>query len=126
MQAKLKECMESGEMNSFDRLNTLFNGANKDMEDADPNGPSIDIDAMDTSDATAVTTGKSLDKIPIKKSSSSRKKRLVIQATAGQSGAKLARKKITYMKKRGQMKKGQKVTKKANPQKKKKKNLCAF
>lgn len=113
-------------MNSFDRLNTLFNGENTDMEDADPNRPTIDIDAMDTSNTITVTTGKDLDKIPIKRSSTNRKKKLVIQATAGQSGAKNARKKITYMKKRGQMKKGQKVVKKSNPQKKKKKNLCKF
>ena len=124
VQSKLKECIENGELNSFDRLNTLFNGENKDMMDTDQNGPAIDIDAMDTSDATTIT-GKKSEKIPVKRSSS-RKKKLVIQATAGQSGAKLARKKITYMNRRGQMKKGQKVVKKAKPQQKKKKNLCAF
>ena len=54
------------------------------------------------------------------------KKKHMIDIAPGQHGAKLARKKVSKMKKRGQVKKGQRVLRKSRGGVRKKKQLCAF
>ena len=105
VQSKLQECIEKGNMNSFEKIAQQFHGGNdnSDMEGNDNEGP--DIEAMDT-DLTM--GGKNPDKVPTKKS---KKKKHLLPNTAGQTGAKLARKKINKLKRAGKMKKGQMVRK---------------
>lgn len=105
IQAKLQECISKGSMNSFDKVSKQLHGDNNDsdMEDHDNTAP--DIDAMDTE---MTSTGKSGDKVPVKKS---RKKKHLLPNTAGQTGAKLARQKINKLKRNGKMRKGQMVRK---------------
>lgn len=112
VQAKLQECINQGAMNSFEKLSKQLHGeSNSEMEDNGNVSP--DIDAMDTDQV--MSTGKSESKVPIKKS---RKKKHLLPNVAGQTGAKLARKKINKLKRAGKMRKGQMVKK--NTVKKKK------
>uniref|UniRef100_A0A7S3V7D1 Uncharacterized protein n=1 Tax=Chaetoceros debilis TaxID=122233 RepID=A0A7S3V7D1_9STRA len=117
IQEKLKECISKGEMNSFERLNGIFNkddgDDNMDNNNSDSN---IDIDAMDTDAKVVINKQKGKKKHPL-------------QHTQGQSGAKLARKKINKMKRRGVYKKGAgPIEKKKGVPKKKinKKNKVSF
>lgn len=126
IQSKLQACIQKGSMNSIGRLSNLLNG-NSNSDDHD-DGCTTDTTqlnaAMDTSADEVSTTptssikGKDPAKIPHKASTTAntkKKKRLVIDHAPGQTGAKLARQKISKMNKRGQMKKGQKVIKRTTP-----------
>jgi hypothetical protein len=94
VQSKLQECISRGGMNSFERLAKQLNGnANQhsDMEDQDSVAP--DIDAMDTEMMTVPSTStKNPDKVPAKRKNKV-KANLLKNIPAGQTGAKLARKK---------------------------------
>lgn len=125
IQSKLQECTEKGSMNSFERLSAML-----DTDSAPATGsasplPTEAPDAMDTSSGIGL---KSADKVPVKAKSSSKKKHM-IDTASGQTGAKIARKLVTKMKRRGTVKKGQ-VVKKGPTQKKKlrtsKKKMCSF
>jgi len=122
IQAKLQECINKGSTNSIGRLSNLLHGNSSDDPDDDGNTDSKNMNvSMDTTDEVVTTpassqSGKDPDKIPHKASITSnrkKKKRLVIDMAVGQTGAKLARKKITKMKKRGQIKNGQRIFKKS-------------
>merc|ERR1719221_1288215 len=64
IQEKLKECINSGGMNSFDRLSNLFAGKRVD----ESNKMNEDEDAVVKN--TGSTFGKDTSKVPMKKSSS--------------------------------------------------------
>lgn len=132
VQAKLQECVARGSMNSFERLSAILETT--DVVNAtstgggSPNGVPA-IDAMDTSTITGavIESGtKSSNKIPAKKRS--RMKKQVIPNYVGSTGATLARKEVTKMKRRGQLKKGIKANRKSKSVilPRKKKNMCAF
>lgn len=97
VQSKLQECISRGGMNSFERLAQQLNGngnnrtSTSDMEDQDSVAP--DIDAMDTEMITVPSTStKNPDKVPAKKKNKV-KATLLKNTPAGQTGAKLERKK---------------------------------
>mmetsp|Transcript_36840 Transcript_36840/g.80612 ORF Transcript_36840/g.80612 Transcript_36840/m.80612 type:complete len:82 (+) Transcript_36840:1-246(+) len=81
---------------------------------------------MDTSSGIGL---KRVDKVPVKAKSSSKKKHMIATAS-GQTGAKIARKVVTKMKRRGTVNKKGQVVKKGPTQKKKlrtsKKKMCSF
>lgn len=95
VQAKLQECIQSTQLNSFDRLSNLFAGVNNDdscavhiMNDGkkdDDEDEDVDMLMGDTAavkKSRAASTGKDVSKIPTKKTT-----RMV-----GQYGDKTARK----------------------------------
>ena len=69
VQSKLQECINSGQMNSFDRLSNLFSGNTTTAADSNNNN----ADDMDDSDVemsnTALVKGKDSSKIPAGKKS---------------------------------------------------------
>ena len=97
VQAKLKEIMEKGSMNSFDHIARQLHGES-DMEDNDNDndndnaGAAPDIDAMDTSSNAG---GKDDDKIPVKKN----KKKIFELKTKG-TGPTI-RKQVMKLKRKG-------------------------
>lgn len=95
VQNKLQECISRGGMNSFERLAQQLNSSgnyhsNSDMEDQDSVAP--DIDAMDTEMIAVTSSRKNPDKVPAKRKNIV-KATLLKNIPAGQTGAKLARKK---------------------------------
>mmetsp|Transcript_9997 Transcript_9997/g.11689 ORF Transcript_9997/g.11689 Transcript_9997/m.11689 type:complete len:166 (+) Transcript_9997:84-581(+) len=126
IQSKLQACIQKGSMNSIGRLSNLLNGnsSSDDHDDVCTTDTTQMNAAMDTCTDDVSTTptssrkGKDPAKIPHKASTTvnkRKKKRLVVDEAPGQTGAKLARQKISKMNKRGQMKKGQKVIKRTTP-----------
>jgi len=122
IQSKLQACIQKGSMSSIGRLTNLLNdnsssNCNDDGCNTDPTHMDTSMDTSTNEVSTIPTSlvkGKNPAKIPHKASTTAtkkKKKRLVIEEPVGQSGAKLARQKISKMNKRGQMKKGQKVVK---------------
>lgn len=126
VQSKLQECTDKGSMNSFERLSAMLDTDSAPAAGSSSPLPTEAPDAMDTSSGIGV---KSADKVPVKAKAGGKKKHM-IDIASGQHGAKLARKQVTKMKRRGTVKHGQ-VVKKGPMQKKKlrtskKKNTCAF
>mmetsp|Transcript_27804 Transcript_27804/g.34346 ORF Transcript_27804/g.34346 Transcript_27804/m.34346 type:complete len:153 (-) Transcript_27804:183-641(-) len=120
VQEKLQECIDKGSMNSFARLSTLFN-SNQHMDDDCGEDNEANTMQVDSTMSSIEASVKNSDKVPTK-----RRKIHAITAVPGQTGAKLARKKVNYMKRRGQMRNGQKVVKKTTVKKKPNKKLCSF
>lgn len=121
IQSKLQECVRKGSMNSIGRLDNMLNG--NSSSDYNDNGRNIDSDTKMNVDIDITTegvissqtlkqSGKDSSKIPHKASVTTKKKKLFLDMAQGQTGAKLARKKVTKMKKRGQIKNGQIIHKK--------------
>lgn len=77
IQAKLQECIESGQLNSFDRLSNLFAGRSETQQTADE-----DVEMRNSE-------GKDASKIPAKKSNSAKIK---LSKMEGQYGDKTSRK----------------------------------
>eukprot|EP00578_Thalassiosira_sp_NH16_P010677 CAMPEP_0181115966 /NCGR_PEP_ID=MMETSP1071-20121207/21704_1 /TAXON_ID=35127 /ORGANISM="Thalassiosira sp., Strain NH16" /LENGTH=118 /DNA_ID=CAMNT_0023200189 /DNA_START=110 /DNA_END=463 /DNA_ORIENTATION=+ len=85
VQAKLAECINSGQMNSFDRISNLFAG-----NDTADSAMTTTTDATETGDDDAVmtvSTTKDASKIPAKKSRANKH-----AVSAGQYGDKTTRK----------------------------------
>ena len=78
VQAKLQQCVNSGQLNSFDRLSNLFAGRDDTQQTADD-----DIEMRNT------TEGKDSSKIPAKKSSTTK---LAVSKMERQYGDKTSRK----------------------------------
>ena len=95
MQAKLQQCINSGQLNSFDRISNLFAG-NTTNTDATTTNDEGDDDVVMTSTSGVSNTGKDASKIPTKKSSKSTKKTMVgySQKMIGQYGDQ-TRKKVS-------------------------------
>jgi hypothetical protein len=74
IQAKLQECVNSGQMNSFDRLSNLFAGNTQQAADGD---------------VQMNTEGKDESKIPARKSTSAK---IALKKMEGQYGDKTTRK----------------------------------
>ena len=114
-QAKLQECVNKGAMNSFDKLSNLLSTSNNEKEEShDEDNDTIPMDmetqpipASSTNSSAAGTGGKRSEKVATKKT----KRKQWIPNAIGQHGAKLTAEKIAKMKRRGQWKHGQKVTK---------------
>lgn len=89
VQSKLQECINSGQMNSFDRLSNLFSGNSTTASNSnnDNDGMEDDDDGDEAMANTALTKSKDSSKIPIKSKSSTIKSKLV-----GQYGDKTSRK----------------------------------
>jgi hypothetical protein len=126
IQEKLRECTDKGTMNSFDRLSAML--------DTDPSGSSSAVmdgsrsplaDAPDAMDTSRGLGTKSADKVPAKAKSSAGKKKHMIESKGSVIGAKIARKKVTKMKRRGTAKNGVVVQRKRST-KSRKKNTCSF
>mmetsp|Transcript_19213 Transcript_19213/g.55322 ORF Transcript_19213/g.55322 Transcript_19213/m.55322 type:complete len:157 (+) Transcript_19213:104-574(+) len=124
IQEKLRECTDKGTMNSFDRLSAML--------DTDPSGSTSVVDGSssplpDAPDAMDTSRGlgtKSADKVPVKAKSAGKKKHM-IDSMGSVTGAKIARKKVTKMKRRGTAKNGVVVQRKRST-KSRKKNTCSF
>ena len=101
MQAKLQQCINSGQLNSFDRISNLFAGNttntinNTDATTTNDEGDD-DIVMTSTSGGVSNNNGKDASKIPTKKSSKSTKKTMVgySQKMIGQYGDQ-TRKKVS-------------------------------
>mmetsp|Transcript_48969 Transcript_48969/g.72814 ORF Transcript_48969/g.72814 Transcript_48969/m.72814 type:complete len:155 (-) Transcript_48969:333-797(-) len=115
IQSNLRACMEKGSMTSVQKLTSLFD-TTEDNSSSDAENDSDGDDAMDTT-GTESKSSRSSDgakTVPIKAnlSTKKKKKKYWTDHTPGQHGARLARKSISRMNARGQMKNGQKVVKK--------------
>ena len=126
IQEKLRECTDKGTMNSFDRLSAML--------DTDPSGSTGAVavdgsssplpDAPDAMDTSRGLGTKSADKMPVKAKLAGKKKHM-IDSKGSVIGAKIARKKVTKMKRRGTAKNGVVVQRKRST-KSRKKNTCSF
>ena len=126
IQEKLRECTDKGTMNSFDRLSAML--------DTDPSGSAGAVamdgsssplpDAPDAMDTSRGLGTKSADKMPVKAKLAGKKKHM-IDSKGSVIGAKIARKKVTKMKRRGTAKNGVVVQRKRST-KSRKKNTCSF
>ena len=100
MQAKLQQCINSGQLNSFDRISNLFAGTTSttiNNTDATTTNDEGDDDVVMTSTSgVSNNNGKDASKIPTKKSSKSTKKTMVgySQKMIGQYGDQ-TRKKVS-------------------------------
>ena len=126
IQEKLRECTDKGTMNSFDRLSAMLDtdptGSSSAMVDGSSSPLAADApDAMDTSRGLGT---KSADKVPVKAKSAGKKKHM-IDSKGSVTGAKIARKKVTKMKRRGTAKNGVVIQRKRST-KSRKKNTCSF
>lgn len=65
IQAKLKECMEKGSMNSFERLSNVLQTSQDETEKGNDSPNVLPVDAMDT--VMDESQAKMEDKIPAKK-----------------------------------------------------------
>ena len=100
VQAKLQQCINSGQLNSFDRISNLFAGTTSttiNNTDATTTNDEGDDDVVMTSTSgVSNNNGKDASKIPTKKSSKSTKKTMVgySQKMIGQYGDQ-TRKKVS-------------------------------
>ena len=77
VQAKLQQCVNSGQLNSFDRLSNLFAGKSETQQSADGD---VDMQTIERKDPS---------KIPAKKSTSAK---IALTKMEGQYGDKTSRK----------------------------------
>ena len=83
VQAKLQQCVNSGQLNSFDRLSNIFAGKDNDTASPQTETADDDIEMRNTPE------GKDSSKIPVKKSSTAK---LAVSKMERQYGDKTSRK----------------------------------
>lgn len=128
IQAKLQECIQKGQLNSFDRLSSQLQGASASSDNEIPSSPrddDVNIDAMEmdvpvVSPGVAMSLGvskKNEDNVPVKAKRKKSKPTLSAFSTS---------KPYMFARRKNAKKNDQSKQRKQKGSSKKKRNLCAF